>query len=837
MGNFSRLFSKQIPKFITDEYPQFVLFIEKFFQFMEENTFIDKNIYNLSRTYKDVDVFLEAIKKEVAYNLPRPVVDESELLTKIKQLYVSKGSEDSLRFIFKIFFNKDIEIFVPSSQIFTASEGDWNQDYSIFVRTIIGDPFITEGKTVNVVTRSYNVNLDVIRVNQTIGESTSGVGSLDLGYVTELVENLIDLGLIEEDVTGSLTLPDLDSGYSGDYHELVINRNYSGNYRVGDIVQFSEDGKAFVGYIVPTITRVEVLRGGTGFKLGQTVDIDDDIENDGEVVLSGRGCRLKISKIGEGGSIAAAQLIRFGVEYPRSFFITLASNPLRIVSKTLFENNSIKADFEDRIVKYENTGYIVSNFEYAAEVGCVINYIITNPGSNYTNATATVETSPGVTAELTPIIGTDGKILEFILQNRGKGYTQDYPEITINGDGTGATAVAITGTLNYTVLEYFGESRGSFTSLIKYPFDPVENTAIIKLVSGPVAKYPGYYVDNRSFLSDSIALIDSHYYQNFSYVIRTDIPYDDYVGVVTSITHPAGYKMFGEYILKNDMDIKVDMTDMSNFTYNVIFNDYISAVDSPIDFFVPLFPDFIEFSDDFAIVDVACLFDNPYSVPVGVDGYFGENYNIGNTCVPSDDLDHIVNSGYLLNAATDFYQYDETLQPVANSDPWQYGYINNVDNLPSGSFTLYNSNFSSDGLVNGWRDAVAYDYPYPVVVKNESESAYGTVQPDEVALNASERTAWTVIRCIIPETGTHKLVARILGTALDTYDVRVILRINNVTEFSIVNPVGLTPVVPIGYEQEFNSGDSIDLCLTGFDTNLNHGYVPVEFSVEKINTL
>lgn len=638
MGNFSRLFSKQLPRFIIDDYPQFVLFIEKFFEFMEENTFIDKNIHNLSREYSGVQTFLEAIKKEVAYNLPRPVVDEATLLTKIKQLYVSKGSEESLKFLFKVFFNRDVEIFLPSSQIFKPSEGEWNQEYSVFVKKIVGDPFITEGKRVSVLTRQSNVSLDVLRVNQTLGESTTGAGGLDLGYVTELLESMIELGLVTEDILSTIQLPAIGELVHGDYFELIIDRNYSGSYRVGDLIQFSNDTEMFLGYIVPTLSRVEVLRGGKGFKLGQTLDIEDDVENDSQqVVLSGRGVRLKVSKLGADASIQSAQLIRFGVEYPRSLYVTISSNPLRVVSKTLFHTNKIDMDLEDRIIRYENKGYLLSDFEYAANHGCVINYEILNQGSNYTTATATVEISPGVTAELTPVI-VDNKIVDFIITNRGLGYVNPLANITISGDGTGAIARAIIGSLNYNVLEYVGNMKGNFASLMKYNYEPPENMAILKLVSGPVAKYPGYYVDNKSFISDSIALIDSKYYQNFSYVIRTDIPYDDYVGAVTSITHPSGYKMFGEYILKNDLTSKVTFVDMTRVTYNVVFTDTATVFDEPVSFFTPVYPAPIIFNDSIQIDEGICLYDNPYSVPVGyVDGYFGEDYTSGNTCIIVDE--------------------------------------------------------------------------------------------------------------------------------------------------------------------------------------------------------
>ena len=48
------------------------------------------------------------------------------------------------------------------------------------------------------------------------------------------------------------------------------------------------------------------------------------------------------------------------------------------------------------------------------------------------------------------------------------------------------------------------------------------NPAIIGVTLGALAKYPGYYVTNDSFLNDAIFIQDSKYYQAYSYVIKID---------------------------------------------------------------------------------------------------------------------------------------------------------------------------------------------------------------------------------------------------------------------------------------------------------------------------
>lgn len=55
---------------------------------------------------------------------------------------------------------------------------------------------------------------------------------------------------------------------------------------------------------------------------------------------------------------------------------------------------------------------------------------------------------------------------------------------------------------------------------------------------------PGSYTSKKSLLSDIYVLHDGDYYQNFSYVIKTNVPVSTFRDVVKSLAHPAGTKMF-----------------------------------------------------------------------------------------------------------------------------------------------------------------------------------------------------------------------------------------------------------------------------------------------------
>lgn len=61
------------------------------------------------------------------------------------------------------------------------------------------------------------------------------------------------------------------------------------------------------------------------------------------------------------------------------------------------------------------------------------------------------------------------------------------------------------------------------------------------------------YLDNKGFLSDSIKIQDSLFYQKFSYLIRTGKNTTDWANAFTKLIHPAGFKFFGEILLKIEL--------------------------------------------------------------------------------------------------------------------------------------------------------------------------------------------------------------------------------------------------------------------------------------------
>ena len=81
-------------------------------------------------------------------------------------------------------------------------------------------------------------------------------------------------------------------------------------------------------------------------------------------------------------------------------------------------------------------------------------------------------------------------------------------------------------------------------------------------VSG-VALQEGRFITEKSFVSSVFSVIqDSYYYQNFSYLISSQIESDRYINFVNSIVHPAGFGLFTDIRITDSVSTVINIEDI-----------------------------------------------------------------------------------------------------------------------------------------------------------------------------------------------------------------------------------------------------------------------------------
>jgi hypothetical protein len=125
----------------------------------------------------EIEVFVEFLKKEYIPNLPKELyksdvasIEVTKFVKFIKQFYNSKGIEDSVKFLYRILFNVDVNFYYPKVDMLRISDGKWQVDN--ILRLSETDP----------------ENLETIS-SQLIGNRILYIGST--GSATAIIENIV----------------------------------------------------------------------------------------------------------------------------------------------------------------------------------------------------------------------------------------------------------------------------------------------------------------------------------------------------------------------------------------------------------------------------------------------------------------------------------------------------------------------------------------------------------------------------------------------------------------------------------------------------------------------
>ena len=114
----------QFPALYREDGEWLVEFTKAYYEFNEQQ--MDRNIPKLRDIDTTLASFLIFFKKKYLNSLPLDtIVDTRFIIKHIQDLYKRKGSEESLRLLFRMFYDEDIEVFYPSTAILKPSESIW----------------------------------------------------------------------------------------------------------------------------------------------------------------------------------------------------------------------------------------------------------------------------------------------------------------------------------------------------------------------------------------------------------------------------------------------------------------------------------------------------------------------------------------------------------------------------------------------------------------------------------------------------------------------------------------------------------------------------------------
>lgn len=268
----SPLIASQFPAFYREEGPNFIAFMEAYFEWLEQQG----NIINHSRSmleYIDVDStlqdFIVHFKNQYLNKLPESIVADKRLLVKhIIDFYRSKGTEKAYRLLFRMFFNEDIDIYIPGKYLFSSSEAEWHVPHYIEVSSdipleqFVGFKITSTGGATGVVENYFRKFIENKAVDVLYLSNIEGIFNFNEKI---LCEDLPNVNLKNAPIIfGSFSAVSIIDG--------------GANYKVGDLLTAEGSGKLGKVRVVSTTQyngRVSftLMNGGYGYSLDAVVSV------------------------------------------------------------------------------------------------------------------------------------------------------------------------------------------------------------------------------------------------------------------------------------------------------------------------------------------------------------------------------------------------------------------------------------------------------------------------------------------------------------------------------------------------------------------------------------
>ncbi len=154
--------------------------------------------------------------------------------------------------------------------------------------------------------------------------------------------------------------------------------------------------------------------------------------------------------------------------------------------------------------------------------------------------------------------------------------------IGMNADVT-ANVVTANGTV--TSLEVTDSGFGySNSEIISFTSEDGTRSGSAKAIVNGVGTGSGYYKSSKGFVSNDKYILDSDYYQEYSYEVLSKLPFDKYAEMFKKVMHTAGTKVFGSVVLIENDIVSLDIADeASEIKYQFNSNSDLTATNDTID--------------------------------------------------------------------------------------------------------------------------------------------------------------------------------------------------------------------------------------------------------------
>ena len=595
----STVVGNQIPDFITDDSNNFKQFLEAYYEWMQTVYLPQSHLENIRDIDTTVDMFVEHFKNDIMQPIPEQALTDKRLLAKrIQDIYRSKGTEQSYKFLFRILFNEDAELFFPKTALLRPSSGTWS------ARTVIritdatgGDPLGLIGQTISQI--------------QAVGDGTfrTVTGFVENAVSTQIGSKTVtDLTMDDESITlpfeaedefnvKTITATSLTTGatITATVVSIITGFNITDGgsyYDIGDLITIvSPTGSEARGEITEidsgSITGVTIENVGAGYKINDEIIFDNlgtggpgsnaalsarasvtNIDRDsvslesgnaggGGTLLQENNFDIDLQEAPEEGAIKQVTVLTGGAFYDRLPTLSLPTGGNRSGGKVVATSTSI-----GKLRKIE-----LSRFGIDYKVPPIASVPAISILQNVTGSFNAGDTVTLSAQSFSVEDGSGGVLLEsgdkMLVENQQvcTGTVRDFdtvkqvlkvdnPNVFLPfalEDGSGRMTTETRDTFVQEQSGFFADnntvtsSSGGSGKIIDINYPSITTSV------GATGTGLGGYLTADGFISESSKKIqDSRFYQDFSYVVQVGQSIDQYKDAVKKLLHPIGLALFGE---------------------------------------------------------------------------------------------------------------------------------------------------------------------------------------------------------------------------------------------------------------------------------------------------
>ena len=411
-----------IPDFIKEEYPVFHKLIIDYFKWLET----DENfLYVLINFADDVEInnqikpYIDILKSELGWAYKAKLqVDDRTLIKFLRDFYLSRGTEQSFKVLFKLLFNVPVEIKYPRDQLFKLSDNSYVIEHEIVTTAnnfkndteLLAKFLNTDILNISITGLESGLTLIVDKISPFIKDNTTYLKILvsrtnnDFKPFENVVIYSSEIGSYVETIFGKITPHITYPGYNYRVGEkLIINNNNNCEFIAGDISVKSilSGGITDIG--------IQKINGqyatGSLYKTGDKVIITDPHGTgfSGEIITAPlRQAEIYLSVID--GEIVTPTISEAGLGYKSKPKITVVDTRIPPLGTGAYFtcDDIITNDYIGNCnIVYAGTNYTDNEAEFVT---------ISAPPAGGTQATATAQ-----------IVG--GKVIKITITDRGSGYT------------------------------------------------------------------------------------------------------------------------------------------------------------------------------------------------------------------------------------------------------------------------------------------------------------------------------------------------------------------------------------------------------------------------------